>query len=139
MEAKVSEDRKEDILQIGEHRFTSRLLLGTAAYPDRQTLFDCLQQSGTQLVTVSLRRVSVSSPGTESLYEALTKRGYSLLPNTAGCFTAREAILTAKMAREALEYRYSNSKSSNEETLLPEPFEPSKLQNLVNDGFTVLP
>ena len=108
----MSEETQDDILEIGDHRFTSRLLLGTAAYPDRQTLFDCLEQSGTQLVTVSLRRVSVNSPGTESLYEALTKRGYSLLPNTAGCFTAREAILTAKMAREAWEYRYSNSKSS---------------------------
>ena len=76
----MSEETKDDILHIGEHRFTSRLLLGTAAYPDRQTLFDCLEQSGTQLVTVSLRRVSVNSPGTESLYEALTKRGHSLLP-----------------------------------------------------------
>ena len=84
----------EDPLVIGAHRFQSRLLLGTAEYPDRQTLFDCLEQSGTELVTVSLRRVSVHSPGSESLYEALTKRGYSLLPNTAGCFTAREAILT---------------------------------------------
>ena len=116
----MSEKTKDDILHIGEHRFTSRLLLGTAAYPDRQTLFDCLEQSGTELVTVSLRRVSVHSPGTESLYESLTKRGYSLLPNTAGCFTAREAILTAKMAREALGVSLLKLEVINdEETLLP--------------------
>ena len=137
----MSEEIKDDILKIGEHRFTSRLLLGTAAYPDRQTLFDCLEQSGTQLVTVSLRRVSVNSPGTESLYEALTKRGYSLLPNTAGCFTAREAILTAKMAREALGVSLLKLEVINdEETLLPEPFElVEAAKTLVNDGFTVLP
>ena len=137
----MSEKTKDDILHIGEHRFTSRLLLGTAAYPDRQPLFDCLEQSGTELVTVSLRRVSVHSPGTESLYESLTKRGYSLLPNTAGCFTAREAILTAKMAREALGVSLLKLEVINdEETLLPEPFElVEAAKTLVKDGFTVLP
>ena len=90
-----------DTWSLGELTLQSRVLLGTARYPNRQTLLDALDASTTQLVTVSLRRVAVDATQ-ENLYEALRERGMHLLPNTAGCFTADDAIRTAQLAREAL-------------------------------------
>ena len=74
----------------------SRIILGTARYPSQETLLSALKASGTELVTVALRRVNVgSADGSDptNLYTLLTERGYGLLPNTAGCFTAPDAIL----------------------------------------------
>ena len=91
----------DDSWKIGSLTLTSRVLLGTATYPNLDTMLEALKASTAQLVTMSLRRVNVETPGSENLYKILRERGYHLLPNTAGCFTAKEAVLTAQMAREA--------------------------------------
>lgn len=130
-----------DTLTIGSLTLNSRLLLGTARYPSVQVMLDALAASGTQLVTIALRRVSPDANGEENLYDLLLSRGYTLLPNTAGCFTAKEAILTAELGREALETSLVKLEViADEETLLPEPEELLKAAAaLVRAGFTVLP
>src|SRR3954454_15230333 len=88
-------------LSIGDQTFSSRLLLGTGGVPSLEVLERAIVASGTELVTVALRRVEASSTG--SLLEVLNRCGVRLLPNTAGCRTAREAVLTARLAREAFD------------------------------------
>ena len=120
----------------------SRLLLGTSRYPSTQLLLDALDASGTALVTVALRRVDPNRGDVgESLYELLTARGLHLLPNTAGCFTAREAVLTAELGREALgTSRVKLEVIADEETLLPDVEELLvAARELVGRGFQVLP
>ena len=90
-----------DPLIIAGTTLSSRLFVGTAGYPNQQVLLDCLEASGAEMVTVSIRRISLEGYA-ESLVDLLGGR-YRLLPNTAGCVTARDAILTAELAREALE------------------------------------
>ena len=118
----------------------SRLILGTAGYPSRQVLLDALDASGTELVTVALRRVGVDT-GDENLYQVLQERGLQVLPNTAGCFTARDAVLTAELAREALGTALVKLEViADEETLLPDGENLlSAARTLVEKGFTVLP
>lgn len=129
-----------DDWQLGGESWSSRLLLGTARYPSRQVLLDSLEAAGTQLVTVALRRVGVDGGGA-SLYDALRSRGYRLLPNTAGCYTARDAVLTARLAREALETDWIKLEViADDETLLPDVEGlAAAASELVRDGFTVLP
>jgi len=90
-----------DDLVIADEKFSSRLLLGTGGVPSLEVLERAIVASGTQLVTVALRRVEASTTG--SLLEVLDRCGVRLLPNTAGCRTAREAVLTAHLAREAFD------------------------------------
>jgi len=118
----------------------SRLLLGTARYPSRQILLDALAASGTEIVTVAVRRVGLGS-GTENLYEVLRGGGYELLPNTAGCYTARDAVLTAELAREALGTdRIKLEVIADEDTLLPDAEGLlAAARTLIEKGFRVLP
>ncbi len=118
----------------------SRLLLGTASYPSRQALLDSLDASGTGLVTVSLRRVGVDASH-ENLYRVLAERNLRILPNTAGCFTARDAVLTAELAREALGTSIVKLEViADEETLLPDGENLlAAAKTLVDKGFSVLP
>jgi thiazole synthase len=128
-----------DPLVIAGRTFTSRLVLGTSRYPNQQVLLDALTASGTEMVTVSIRRISVAREG-ESLLELLGPR-YHLLPNTAGCYTARDAVVTAKLAREALETDWVKLEViGDDETLFPdvEQLLPAA-EELVKDGFVVLP
>jgi thiazole synthase len=128
-----------DPLVIAGRTFTSRLVLGTSRYPNQQALLDALEASGTEMVTVSIRRISVAREG-ESLLELLGPR-YHLLPNTAGCYTARDAVVTAKLAREALETDWVKLEViGDDETLFPdvEQLLPAA-EELVKDGFVVLP
>jgi thiazole synthase len=120
----------------------SRLLLGTARYPGRGVLLDALEASGTELVTVALRRVGLGDDGDpENLYAALRERGLHLLPNTAGCFTARDAVLTAELAREALGTDLVKLEViADEDTLLPDVEGLlAAARTLVDQGFRVLP
>jgi thiazole synthase len=119
----------------------SRVLLGTANYPSERVLLDALAAAGTALVTVALRRVSPEPRGGPSLYELLRQAGYELLPNTAGCHTAADAILTARLAREALgTSRVKLEVIADEETLLPDAGELLEAARvLVAEGFAVLP
>lgn len=130
---------ENDTLVIGDRELRSRLILGTSRYPNQQALLDALEASGTEMVTVSIRRISIAREG-ESLLERLGGR-FHLLPNTAGCYTARDAVLTAKLAREALETDWVKLEViGDDETLFPDVEQLLiAAEELVKDGFTVLP
>jgi thiazole synthase len=117
----------------------SRLLLGTGGVPSLEALESAIVESGTELVTVALRRVEASAGG--ALVEVLERCGVRLLPNTAGCRTAREAVLTAQLAREAFGTSWVKLEViGDEQTLLPDPVELlDAAAQLVADGFVVLP
>ena len=131
---------EHDVLRIGERTFRSRLLLGTSRYPNPQVMLDALEASGTELVTVSIRRVNVYDRADESLLAMLRGHGYTLLPNTAGCYTSKEAVLTAQLAREALETDLVKLEViGDDETLLPDVEQLLRAARaLVVDGFTVM-
>lgn len=126
---------------MGGKRFSSRLLLGTAGYPDLRSLEESLKVSGTQIVTVGIRRISLASTGEEGILKILKEGNYTLLPNTAGCYTAAEAVLTARLAREALETNWIKLEVIGDSySLFPDNEELLKAAaELVKDGFTVLP
>ncbi|MCL4513287.1 MAG: thiazole synthase [Candidatus Eremiobacteraeota bacterium] len=126
-------------LTIAGKTFSSRLILGTARYPDFKTMVEALEASGTQLVTVALRRINLSNTS-ENIIQLL-KDKFQILPNTAGCFTAKEAVLTAKLSREALGTNWIKLEViGDEETLFPDIPELLKAaEQLLSDGFIVLP
>lgn len=125
-------------LQIGGIELSSRLLMGTGGATSLDALEAALRASGTAVATVALRRVDVDSRG--SLLDVLTRVGVRLLPNTAGCFTAREAVLTAQLAREAFNTDWIKLEVIGDDvTLLPDPVELlDAAETLVDDGFAVL-
>ncbi|ACU74857.1 thiazole biosynthesis family protein [Catenulispora acidiphila DSM 44928] len=125
--------------EIAGQTFSSRLIMGTGGAPSLEVLEQALLASGTELTTVALRRVSTATRG--SVLDVLSRNGIQVLPNTAGCFTAGEAILTAKLAREALGTNWVKVEViADEHTLLPDPIElVAACEALVDDGFTVLP
>lgn len=129
-----------DVWTVGGAELTSRVLLGTSRYPSLQTLLDALDASGAEVATVSVRRADLHGAGDrQSLLGALRERGLRLLPNTAGCFTAREAVLTAQLAREALETDWVKLEViGDDETLYPDAVELLRAAGeLVADGFEV--
>ena len=128
-----------DRLVIAGVPLRSRLLIGSAGYPNQQVMLNALEASGAELVTVAIRRISLDGYS-ESLIDVLGDR-YRLLPNTAGCSTARDAVLTARLAREALETNWIKLEViGDRETLYPDVEEMLKAAaELVADGFTVLP
>lgn len=128
-----------DELVIAGASFGSRLIMGTGGAPSMQALEEALRASGTELTTVSMRRVDPAAQG--SVLDVLKTCGIKVLPNTAGCFTAGEAVLTAKMAREALETNWVKLEViADERTLLPDPVELlDAAEQLVDDSFVVLP
>jgi thiazole synthase len=128
-----------DPLTIADRTFTSRLLLGTGGFPSLEAMAAALRASGSQLVTVALRRVDPSQRG--SIMDVLDAAGVQLLPNTAGCFTARDAITTAQLAREAFETHWVKLEViGDDRTLLPDATELlAAAEALVDDGFVVLP
>ncbi len=129
-----------DSLRIAELILDSRLIMGTSRYPNPQVMLDALAASGTEMVTVAIRRVNLSDTSEESFLDLLMKRGFHLLPNTAGCYTAREAVLVAQLAREALETDLIKLEViGDDETLLPDVEQLLKAaRQLVDDGFRVL-
>jgi len=134
------ESEVEDALVIGEHVFSSRLIAGTSRYPNPQVMLDALDATGTELVTVAIRRVNVENPAPESHLDLIRKGGYEVLPNTAGCYTAREAVLVARLAREALGTDLIKLEViGDDETLMPDVEQLlDAAKTLVDDGFTVL-
>jgi thiazole synthase len=129
----------DDALVVAGRTFGSRLVLGTGGFPRLETLADAIRASGTDMVTVALRRIDAAARG--SLVDVLADAGVELLPNTAGCYTARDAVLTAKLAREAFGTDWVKLEViGDERTLLPDA--PELLvaaEQLVADGFVVLP
>ncbi|MCM0622019.1 thiazole synthase [Nocardioides bruguierae] len=125
--------------ELAGRRLTSRLLLGTGGLPHLGLLPAVLAEARPAMVTVSVRRTSVTGPGT--LLGTLHEAGVPVLPNTAGCTTAREAVLTAHLAREALGTDWVKLEVVGDEaSLLPDAVELlDAAERLVADGFTVLP
>lgn len=126
-------------LVLAGRELGSRLILGSGGIPSMEVLERTVVASGTSLVTVALRRVDPSAKG--SVLDVLRRTGVGVLPNTAGCFTATEAVLTAKLGREALETDLVKLEVIGDEvTLLPDPVELlAAAEQLVADGFVVLP
>lgn len=124
-------------LLIAGQPFTSRLILGTGGTPSLEVLERSVVASGAEMVTVALRRVEAAQG---PVLDVLTRCGVRLLPNTAGCMTAREAVLTARLAREAFQTNWIKLEViGDEHTLLPDPVELlDAAEQLVADGFTVL-
>jgi thiazole synthase len=129
----------EDPLVIAGRTFRSRLILGTGGFPRLETLADAIRATGTELVTVALRRIDPGQRG--SIVDVVDAAGVQLLPNTAGCYTARDAIATAHLAREAFETDWIKLEViGDERTLLPDAPELLRaVEALVADGFVVLP
>lgn len=129
----------DDPLTIGDAVFSSRLIMGTGGAPSLEVLERSLLASGTELTTVAMRRLDPTVKG--SVLSVLARHGIRVLPNTAGCFTAGEAVLTARLAREALGTDWVKLEVvADERTLLPDPVELlDAAEALVDDGFTVLP
>jgi thiazole synthase len=128
-----------DPLVIAGTEFSSRLIAGTARYPNQQVMLDSLQASGAELVTASIRRISLEGYS-GSLVELLGDR-YRILPNTAGCATVRDAVLTAELAREALETNWVKLELIGDRELLYPDVEQllQAADELVRKGFVVLP
>ncbi|HEY9473784.1 MAG TPA: thiazole synthase [Mycobacteriales bacterium] len=129
----------DDPLVISGEVFTSRLVMGTGGTTSLELLERAMVASGTELTTVAMRRVDPNARG--SVLDVLTRNGVRVLPNTAGCFTAGEALLTARLAREALDTNWVKLEViADERTLLPDPIELlDAAERLVDDGFVVLP
>lgn len=126
-----------DALEIDGVQLKSRLIMGTGGAPSLDGLGAALVASGTELTTVAMRRYSTEESG--SLFQLLVERNIRVLPNTAGCFTAKDAVLTAELAREALETNWVKLEViADEHTLLPDAVElVDATEQLVNRGFTV--
>ncbi len=128
-----------DELVIGGRAFGSRLILGTGGFTNHDLLRRALDAAGAALCTVALRRLDPAARG--SIIDVLDDAGVQVLPNTAGCFTARDAIVTARLAREAFETDWIKLEViGDEDTLMPDAVELlSAAEALVAEGFTVLP
>ena len=128
-------------LQIGDLTVSSRLLLGSSGYPNFEVMLKAITASGTEIVTVSVRRVRFDNQDQGDLFQLLRQKKILILPNTAGCFTAKDAILTAQLAADALETQLVKLEViGDDKTLLPD-VEQLLLaaEVLIKDGFTVLP
>jgi thiazole synthase len=129
------------MLTIGSKTLNSHLFLGTAQYPSPEILRQAILSSMAEVVTVSLRRQSPDQQGGRSFWELISSLGVTVLPNTAGCRTAKEAITTAHMARELFETNWIKLEVIGDDyTLQPNPFElVIAAEQLVQDGFEVFP
>jgi thiazole synthase len=130
-----------DSLRIGAYTFTSRLFVGTGKYPSISIMQAAHAASGAQVVTVAIRRIHLDDPTGKTMIDYLDRTKYTLLPNTAGCYTAKEAVLTAKLAREALGTDLIKIEVIGDpQTLYPDTRETiAAAEELVRAGFTVLP
>jgi len=130
---------KEDVLKVGPYEFKSRLLLGTSGFPSLQMMLDALRASGSELVTVAIRRLDVNASKEAGVLDVLGDE-FKILPNTAGCYNARDAILTAHLAREALETDLIKLEViGDDQILMPDGEELLKAaRDLVRDGFGVM-
>ena len=133
-----------DTWQVGDVTLQSRFMLGSAGYPSPQVLREAIAAAATQVVTVGLKRILAATGDNgfiAAIRQALTETGARLLPNTAGCRTAREAVQLARMARELYDTSWIKLEViGDEHTLQPDMFElHAAATELVRDGFTVFP
>jgi thiazole synthase len=129
----------EDGFELGGRTWGSRLIVGTGGFRSLEQMEEALVASGTEIVTVALRRVDPDAQG--SVVDVIRRLGLFALPNTAGCYTARDAVRTAKLAREAFETDWVKLEViGDDRTLLPDAVQLMEAaETLVDDGFTVLP
>jgi thiazole synthase len=130
-----------DKLIIAGREFNSRLMVGTGKYASMEQMVKAIEASGAEIITVAVRRVNISDRSKESLLDHIDLKKYTLLPNTAGCYTADEAVRTCRLAREAgLTDFVKLEVLGDEKTLFPDNEELLKAARiLVKEGFTVLP
>ncbi len=128
-------------LQISNKTFHSRLILGTGKYSSNTMMQEAHEVSGTQMVTVAIRRIDLKAPPQESMLSYINQDKIALLPNTAACFTVKEAVQTAQLAREALKTNWIKLEVIGDpKTLFPDvaaTLEAAKI--LIDEGFVVLP
>ena len=133
-------------LQIGKHTFSSRLFVGTGKYESYELMQECLQLSGTECITVAVRRERLVDADGNNILDYIDTARYVLLPNTAGCFSAEDAIRTARLGREILESLENPGSDwvklevlGDTKTLLPDPLATLQAtEQLVAEGFSVL-
>jgi thiazole synthase len=131
----------KDPLRIGKHEFDSRLIVGTGKYPTMEVMRSAHAASGAAMVTVAIRRINLDDADGKTLLDYIDRDRYTILPNTAGCYSAKEAVLTAQLARELLETDLIKLEVIGDaQTLHPDARETlDAAEQLVNDGFIVLP
>src|SRR4051812_37704462 len=132
----MSDSLRIDTLELG-----SRLIVGTGKYKDLAQTKAALEASGAQMVTVAVRRLDLNSPEGDGLIRYLREKNYALLPNTAGCYTADDAVRTCRLARElGMTGVVKVEVLGDPGTLFPDVAETLKAcKTLIEDGFTVLP
>jgi len=137
----VQTDTDFETLRIGKYEFRSRLFVGTGKYPSLEVMQQAHAASGAQVVTVAIRRMHLDDKSGKTLVDYIDREKMTLLPNTAGCYTAKDAVLTAKLAREALGTDLIKVEVIGDaETLYPDTRETiAAAEELVREGFTVLP
>ena len=130
-----------DTLKIGKYEFKSRLIVGSGKYPDFKTTRDATLASESELITVAVRRVNITNPNEENLLDYFKDTNVKLLPNSAGCFSAQEAITTFRLMREAtgIDIVKLEVIGDSQKTLYPDVIETIKAcEVLKKDGFTIM-
>jgi len=129
-----------DIFQVGSHTFHSRLIVGSGKYKDFETTRRATEAAGAEMITVAVRRVNITDPGKENLLDYIDPKRYTILPNTAGCFNAEDAVRTLRLAREAGGWTLVKLEVLGDtETLYPNVVETIRAaEMLVADGFEVM-
>jgi thiazole synthase len=135
-----------DSLRIGSHRFSSRLIVGTGKYAGYELMSEALAASGTECITVAVRRERLIDASGKNLLDFIDTARYTILPNTAGCFTAEDAVRVARLGREILSQLNNPGADwvklevlGDAKTLLPDPIATLEAtEKLVADGFQVL-
>jgi thiazole synthase len=132
---------QNDVLRIGKYEFSSRLIVGTGKYPSLDIMRAAHEASGAQMVTVAIRRINIDDPSGKTLLDYIDRAKLRILPNTAGCYNAKDAILTAQLARELLETDLIKLEVIGDaQTLHPDARGTLEAaEALVKDGFSVLP
>jgi len=131
----------EDLLKLGDKSYRSRLIVGTGKYKDFAETRKAIEVSGAEIVTVAVRRVNITDPNKENLLDYLDPKKYTILPNTAGCYTADDAVRTCRLAREAgVGKMIKLEVIGDDKTLFPDiPATLEAAKILVKEGFVVLP
>ena len=131
----------DDILRIGKHELRSRLIVGSGKYASPEIMQQAHDASGAAMVTVAIRRINLDGPSGKTLLDYIDRKHFTILPNTAGCTSAKDAVLTAQLARELLDTDLIKLEVIGDtETLYPDTAETIEAAKaLVKDGFTVLP
>ena len=131
----------EDLLRLGDKSYGSRLIVGTGKYKDFAETRKAIEVSGAEIVTVAVRRVNITDPNKENLLDYLNPKKYTILPNTAGCYTADDAVRTCRLAREAgVGKMIKLEVIGDDKTLFPDiPATLEAAKILVKEGFVVLP